>query len=143
MGVFRGHRIAIRVPPLQLEGVVFVALADGRTGSLVAADGFLLEGGFHVIPMVEGNPDRPNRHIAAGAQPRRPLLTDPDEPVHRRPIVGRNIHRSVLETHQVPTCLVGQRPLLVEAIALTESLQDYVSRDLLSELLAHNEATID
>ena len=36
-----------------------------------------------------------------------------------------------------------QHPLLVEAIALTESLQDYVSRDLLTELLAHNEQTID
>ena len=51
----------------------------------------------------------------------------------------------------VQECLKGdlsyekdtQRPLLVEAIALTESLQDYVSRDLLSELLEHNEATID
>lgn len=36
-----------------------------------------------------------------------------------------------------------QRPLLVEAVALCESLQDYVSRDLLQELLAHCEEAID
>jgi bacterioferritin len=48
-------------------------------------------------------------------------------------------------------CLTGdlkyekeiQRPLLVEAIALCESQQDYVSRDLLAELLEHCEAAID
>ena len=36
-----------------------------------------------------------------------------------------------------------QRPLLVESIALCESLQDYVSRDLLEDLLAHCEEAID
>jgi bacterioferritin len=36
-----------------------------------------------------------------------------------------------------------QRPLLVEAVALCESLQDYVSRDLLQELLAQCEEAID
>ncbi len=36
-----------------------------------------------------------------------------------------------------------QRPLLVESIASCEILQDYVSRDLLEELLEHCEATID
>jgi len=48
-------------------------------------------------------------------------------------------------------CLAGdlkyerdiQRPLLVEGIAQCESLQDYVSRELLADLLEHCEAAID
>ena len=36
-----------------------------------------------------------------------------------------------------------QRPLLVEAVALAEQLQDYVSRELLEELLEHCEEAID
>jgi len=36
-----------------------------------------------------------------------------------------------------------QRPMLVEAVALCEELQDYVSRDLFEELLEHCEKAID
>lgn len=36
-----------------------------------------------------------------------------------------------------------QRPLLIESVALCESLQDYVSRDLLEDLLEHCEEAID
>ncbi len=36
-----------------------------------------------------------------------------------------------------------QRPLLIEGVALCESLQDYVSRDLLEDLLEHCEEAID
>ena len=36
-----------------------------------------------------------------------------------------------------------QRPLLIESIALSEQLQDYVSRDLLEDLLEHCEEAID
>lgn len=36
-----------------------------------------------------------------------------------------------------------QRPQLIEAIAEAEALQDYVSRDLLTELLEHCEEAID
>ena len=35
------------------------------------------------------------------------------------------------------------RPQLVESIALCEGVQDYVSRDLLEDLLEHSEAAID
>lgn len=51
----------------------------------------------------------------------------------------------------VVECLAGdlkyekdcQRPLLVEAVALCEELQDYVSRELLEDLLEHCEEAID
>jgi bacterioferritin len=51
----------------------------------------------------------------------------------------------------VVECLAGdlkyeqtiQRPLLIEAIALCEEAQDYVSRELLEDLLEHCEAAID
>lgn len=51
----------------------------------------------------------------------------------------------------VVECLTGdlkyekdiQRPLLIEAVALCEELQDYVSRNLLEELLEHCEEAID
>jgi bacterioferritin len=51
----------------------------------------------------------------------------------------------------VVECLVGdlkvereiQRPLLIEAIALCEASQDYVSRELLEDLLEHCEEAID
>ena len=36
-----------------------------------------------------------------------------------------------------------QRPALIEAVALSEELQDYVSRDLLVALLEHCEEAID
>ncbi len=36
-----------------------------------------------------------------------------------------------------------QHPLLVESIALSEELQDYVSRDMLEDLLEHCEGAID
>jgi bacterioferritin len=36
-----------------------------------------------------------------------------------------------------------QRPILIKAVDLYEELQDYVSRDLLEELLAHREQAID
>ncbi|MCG2579086.1 bacterioferritin [Dechloromonas sp. XY25] len=36
-----------------------------------------------------------------------------------------------------------QRPLLIDSIALCETLQDYVSRDLLEDLLEHCEGAID
>jgi bacterioferritin len=36
-----------------------------------------------------------------------------------------------------------QRPLLIESITLCESVQDYVSRELLEELLEHCEEAID
>jgi len=36
-----------------------------------------------------------------------------------------------------------QRPMLIDAVALCEDLQDYVSRDLLEELLEHCEQAID
>ena len=52
---------------------------------------------------------------------------------------------------EVVECLNGdltyerdiQRPLLIESIALCETLQDYVSRDLLEELLEQCEGAID
>ncbi|MEO8119507.1 MAG: bacterioferritin [Rhodoferax sp.] len=52
---------------------------------------------------------------------------------------------------EVVECLSGdltyerdiQRPLLIESIALCETLQDYVSRDLLEDLLEHCEGAID
>jgi bacterioferritin len=52
---------------------------------------------------------------------------------------------------EVVECLGGdltyerdvQRPMLIESIALCETLQDFVSRDLLEDLLEHCEEAID
>jgi bacterioferritin len=62
----------------------------------------------------------------------------------------QNLGKLLIGEHVVE-CLDGdlkyereiQRPLLVDSIALCESLQDYVSRDLLEELLEHCEEAID
>lgn len=62
----------------------------------------------------------------------------------------QNLGKLLIGEH-VAECLAGdlkhereiQRPLLVETIALCEELQDYVSRDLLEELLEHCETAID
>jgi len=62
----------------------------------------------------------------------------------------QNLGKLMIGEHVVE-CLQGdlkyerdiQRPLLVESIALCETLQDYVSRDLLEELLEHCEEAID
>jgi bacterioferritin len=62
----------------------------------------------------------------------------------------QNLGKLMIGEHVVE-CLTGdlkyereiQRPLLVESIALCETLQDYVSRDLLEELLEHCEKAID
>ncbi|GBG12497.1 bacterioferritin [Novimethylophilus kurashikiensis] len=62
----------------------------------------------------------------------------------------QNLGKLLIGEHVVE-CLHGdltyerdiQRPLLVEAIALCERVQDYVSRDLLEELLEHCEEAID
>jgi len=62
----------------------------------------------------------------------------------------QNLGKLLIGEHVVE-CLQGdlkyeremQRPLLVEAVALCEAHQDYVSRDLLEELLEQCEAAID
>jgi bacterioferritin len=62
----------------------------------------------------------------------------------------QNLGKLLIGEHVVE-CLQGdlkyerevQRPVLVEAIALCESLQDYVSRELLEDLLEHCEEAID
>ena len=62
----------------------------------------------------------------------------------------QNLGKLLIGEHVVE-CLQGdlkyereiQRPLLVEAVALCETHQDFVSRDLLEELLEHCEQAID
>jgi bacterioferritin len=62
----------------------------------------------------------------------------------------QNLGKLLIGEHVVE-CLEGdlkyereiQRPLLISSIALCEELQDYVSRDLLEDLLEHCEAAID
>lgn len=62
----------------------------------------------------------------------------------------QNLGKLLIGEH-VEECLHGdliyekdiQRPLLIDAIAQAELLQDYVTRDLLEDLLEHNEETID
>ena len=62
----------------------------------------------------------------------------------------QNLGKLLIGEHVVE-CLLGdlkyereiQRPLLIEAIVLCESLQDYVSRELLEDLLEHCEEAID
>ncbi len=62
----------------------------------------------------------------------------------------QNLGKLMIGEH-VLECLQGdlkyerdiQRPLLIESIALCEDLQDFVSRELLEELLEHCEEAID
>jgi bacterioferritin len=62
----------------------------------------------------------------------------------------QNLGKLLIGEHVVE-CLQGDlkyereihRPLLIDSIALCEELQDYVSRDLLEELLEHCEEAID
>ena len=62
----------------------------------------------------------------------------------------QNLGKLLIGEHVVE-CLEGdlkyereiQRPLLIEAIAQCEAAQDYVSRDLLEDLLEHCEEAID
>ncbi|MDZ4210984.1 MAG: ferritin-like domain-containing protein, partial [Methylotenera sp.] len=62
----------------------------------------------------------------------------------------QNLGKLMIGEHVIE-CLNGdlkyekdiQRPLLIEAVALCEALQDYVSRDLLEELLEQCEEAID
>ena len=62
----------------------------------------------------------------------------------------QNLGKLMIGEHVVE-CLQGdlkyeqtiQRPLLIESIALCEERQDYVSRDLLEDLLEHCEEAID
>ena len=62
----------------------------------------------------------------------------------------QNLGKLLIGEHVIE-CLQGdlkverevQHPQLLEAIALCETLQDYVSRDLLEELLEHCEQAID
>ncbi|MDP3639220.1 MAG: bacterioferritin [Azonexus sp.] len=62
----------------------------------------------------------------------------------------QNLGKLMIGEHVIE-CLQGdlkyereiQRPLLIETIALCEELQDYVSRDLLEDLLEHCEEAID
>ncbi len=62
----------------------------------------------------------------------------------------QNLGKLMIGEHVVE-CLEGdlkyereiQRPLLIDSIALCETLQDYVSRDLLEGLLEHCEEAID
>lgn len=62
----------------------------------------------------------------------------------------QNLGKLLIGEHVVE-CLQGdlryereiQRPLLIDSIALCEQLQDFLSRDLLEDLLEHCEAAID
>lgn len=56
-------------------------------------------------------------------------------------LIGENVVESLSGDLSFET--QNRRPLLVEALALCEKLQDYVSRDLLQKLLEDCEKTID
>ncbi len=56
-------------------------------------------------------------------------------------MIGKNVLACLQGDHKYECDM--QRPLLVESIALCEQQQDYVSRDLLEDLLEHCEEAID
>ena len=58
-----------------------------------------------------------------------------------RLMIGENVVECLASDLKVEREI--NRPLLVEAVALTEELQDYVSRDLLEDLLEECEEAID
>ena len=117
-------------------------------GELTAVDQYLIHGEMYA--------DFGFVHLAEKA-----LHESEHERLHARALIQRILFLEGLPNLQnlgklligenVVECLEGdlkyerqiQHPLLLESIALCEELQDYVSRDLLEDLLEHCEEAID
>src|SRR5436190_212383 len=100
VGIGRDYRMAVALL-VQRQRFELIAAAEWGAAVLVAADRPLLVSQWGPVPDLEQHPDPACDQEAAAPHPGRPLVADPDEPLHRLAVLGADVGGAVLHPHQV------------------------------------------